>query len=1050
MGTCDRPMEISGFPVDTRTVVFCLHGYRRVPIRGCEFVTKSARQKSKSLVIVESPAKAKTINRYLGSDYKVMASMGHVRDLPTNDLGIDLQNDFEPAYETLDGKKKVVSDLKKAAAKADTIYLATDLDREGEAIAWHLTHALELDQKRARRVVFNEITKSAIQAAFADPHDVDMDKVNAQQARRLLDRLVGYQLSPLLQAKLGRGLSAGRVQSVAVRFIVEREVEIRAFVPVESWRIVACFATDPSDAKKLGEAWASFLASAKDSQTGRTVKERNAWLSKHACISAELVKLGGSDFRPTSVTDVTALAEALGFVTEDVDERDFADYADKGLKLVTLRGHTDPSTAPTFSVKDVQKRRSTSKPSAPFTTATIQQAASSALGFAPSRTMRIAQQLYEGVDLGDKDGPVGLITYMRTDSRNLSMESVESARELIGREYGPDYVPDKPNVYASGKRAQEAHEAIRPTDGSRLPQAVHDSLSRDQFKLYELIWRRFISCQMTPARWDGTTVLVAAETSQGEVIFKTSGRRLVFDGYLRVAGVSENGDVVLPEIHSGQEMALLRLDPQQQYSSPLPRYSEASLVKKLESEGIGRPSTYAAIIQTVQDRSYVELVEKRLHPTARGEIVTEKLVEHFPRILDVKFTSHMEEEFDKIEDAHLDWISVLSEFYEPFKKSLDKARVEMERARAEPSEYTCPECEREMVYRIGKNGRFLSCSGYPDCSVSRNIDRDGKPIDDVVADEPCKLCGKPMILRRSRLGPFLGCSGYPDCENTLPCDEQGVPLKKVKAEDIRETCDECHSPMAVKFARGRSFLGCSAYPKCKSTKSLPPGIYVEKPKPEDAGARCDKCGRPMVIRKSRRGPFLSCSGFPRCRNAMPMEKLDHLRELAEAGQIPDPPPDNKNGKNGARASRAGQGKRTKVDIAALGPPPPGFAWTRTGRPVVETWSDDPLTCPDCGGESTLKTGRFGPYYGCSKYPKCSFVANLRGEAKKRAAIEMPMPAKPKPIPTEILCDECDATMVIRTGRSGQFLGCSRYPKCKFSKPLPEGVTADSLAVVGKD
>jgi DNA topoisomerase-1 len=666
--------------------------------------------------------------------------------------------------------------------------------------------------------------------------------------------------------------------------------------------------------------------------------------------------------------------------------------------------------------------------------------------------MRIAQQLYEGVDLGDKEGPVGLITYMRTDSKNLSKESVEAARTLIGQAYGPDYVPNKPNVYASGKRAQEAHEAIRPTDCTRHPDSVRDRLTRDQARLYDLIWRRFVSCQMTPARWEGTTVLIGAETTQGNAVFKTTGRRLVFDGYLRVAGPAENGDVVLPELHADQALGLLQLDPQQQYSSPPPRYTEASLVKKLEAEGIGRPSTYASIIQTIQDRGYVESIEKRLRPTARGEIVTAKLVKHFPRILDVKFTSYMEEELDKIEEAHLDWIHVLAEFYEPFKKSLDKAHVEMERARAEPSDHNCPECGREMVYRIGKNGRFLSCSGYPECSVSRNIDRDGKPIDDVVAEEPCALCGRPMVLRRSRLGPFLGCSGYPECDNTLPCDEAGVPLKKVKPEDIQETCDECHSPMVVKFARGRSFLGCTAYPKCKATRSLPPGVYVEKPKPQDAGVRCDKCGRPMVIRKSRRGPFLSCSGFPRCRNAMPMEKLDHLKELAENGKIPDPPVENNNGRNGARNARAtsGQGKRTKVDVAALGPPPPGFAWTRTGRPVVETWPDGPLTCPDCGGEVTLKTGRFGPYFGCAKYPKCAFVANLRGEAKKRAAVEVPTPPKPKPIPTEIPCDECEAMMVIRTGRSGPFLGCGRYPKCKFSKPLPEGMSVERLATAARD
>jgi ssDNA-binding Zn-finger/Zn-ribbon topoisomerase 1 len=423
--------------------------------------------------------------------------------------------------------------------------------------------------------------------------------------------------------------------------------------------------------------------------------------------------------------------------------------------------------------------------------------------------------------------------------------------------------------------------------------------------------------------------------------------------------------------------------------------------------------------------------------------------------MDVKFTSYMEEELDKIEEAHLDWLHVLGEFYEPFKTSLERAEVEMERPRAEPSEYSCPECGKQMVYRLGRNGRFLACSGYPDCKVARNIDEEGKPVEEVVAEQPCTLCGKPMVLRKSRLGPFLGCTGYPECTNTLPCDEEGNPLRKVLPEEIRETCDDCGSAMSVKFARGRAFLGCTKYPECKATKPIPPGLYVEKPKPQDAGARCDKCGRAMVIRKGRRGPFLSCSGFPRCRNAMPMEKLDHLKALEQDGKIPDPPPESANGQgrngNGRRANgrEVPRDENGKVDLAALGPPPPGFAWTRTGREVVETWPEEPLTCPVCGSEVALKNGRFGPYYGCTTYPKCSFVANLRGEAKKRAEAESPRPVRPKPIPTDIPCDECGAPMVIRTGRTGPFLGCSKYPKCRHSRPLPEGETAETLATSSK-
>ncbi len=1009
-------------------------------------MAKKSQTTSKSLVIVESPAKAKTINRYLGSAYQVMASMGHVRDLPPSDLGIDIDKDFEPVYEVLADKKKVVSGLKKAAKTAEMVYLATDLDREGEAIAWHLVHALELDESRIQRVVFNEITKTAIKAAFEEAHALDMDKVNAQQARRLLDRIVGYQLSPLLQAKIARGLSAGRVQSVAVRLIVEREQEIRAFVPDESWRINGCFATEVEKGAKHSEAWAKFLAKGKDPQSGPTLKQRNAWLSKHNCLYAELTRVGDKDFDAKRVDDALAVAEALGFVTENVDEQEWKAYAKLDLKTVALEGRTDPSAAPKFLIKDVQKRRTTTKPNPPFTTAALQQAASSGLGFGPSRTMRVAQQLYEGIELGS-EGQVALITYMRTDSKNLSKDSIGAIRDLIRTEFSEKHLPDEPNYYAKAKRAQEAHEAIRPTDVMRKPDSLKDLLSSEQFRLYDLIWRRTVACQMVPAQWDNTTVLIAADTPRGEAVFKSSGRRLVFDGFLRVMPKTNGDDVVLPAIEPGEEVAPLQIDPKQQYTSPPARFSEAALVKKLEAEGIGRPSTYAAIIQTIQDRDYVDLEDKKLKPTHRGEVVTGKLVDHFPKVMDVKFTSHMEEDLDKVEDATMAWVDVLAEFYTPFKAALDKAQVEMERPQAEPSEYDCDECGKQMVYRFGKNGRFLACSGYPDCKSSMNIDEDGIPIADVVGEKPCVECGKPMLLRKSRLGPFLGCSGYPDCTSTMPCDEHGKPLTKVKPEDVKEKCDECNSEMTVKFSRGRSFMGCSGYPKCKATKPVPAGLYVEKPKPEESGARCEKCGRAMVIRTGRRGPFLSCIGFPRCRNAMPMEKLDHLKALEAEGKIPDPPPDTGNGNGGRRKpADVPRDANGKVDYAAMGPPPAGFAWTRTGRPVVETWPEESLTCPDCGGECSQKTGRFGPYFGCTKYPKCRFVANLRGAAKKKAEAESPTPPKPKPIPTDVPCDECGEPMLIRTGRSGQFLGCSKYPKCKTTKPIPEGVKAEELAV----
>ncbi len=1010
-------------------------------------MAKSAQSNGKSLVIVESPSKARTINKYLGDDYHVMASMGHVRDLPLHDFGLDPENNFEPIYQVLDDKKKIVSSLKKASNDAPTVFLATDPDREGEAIAWHLLHALELPNDQAKRVVFNEITKSAITQAFAAAHSLDMDKVNAQQARRLLDRIVGYQLSPLLQRKIGKGLSAGRVQSVAVRLIVEREREIRAFIPEESWKLTGIFTTQLDQSDKLSAQWAKFLAGGKSGDNGRTLKERNKWLSKHECMQAELIKLAGKECKLKEVGDAREIAELMGFKVDKVSERPHEEYEEKNIKRVELVGALDVSALPKFAVREIKKRRSSSRPNPPFTTAALQQAASSMLGFGPSRTMRIAQQLYEGVDLGGGDGHVGLITYMRTDSVNLSKESVSSVRDWINDKYGDKYLPEKPNYFAKAKRAQEAHEAIRPTEVWRKPEDLKSKLTRDQHKLYDLIWRRFVACQMTPAQWDSTTVHIGVDTPKGEALFRASGRQLAFDGFLKVMRTASTDDLLLPLLEEGDQVTPLELDPKQVFTSPPSRYSEASLVKKLEAEGIGRPSTYAAIIQTIQDRSYVELLEKALWPTARGELVTDKLVEHFPRIMDVKFTSYMEDELDKIEDSHLDWVHVLNEFYEPFREALQSAQSEMEQARSQPSEYKCPECGRGMVYRFGKNGRFLACSGYPECTATMNVDREGKPVEDKVVDHMCPDCGKPMTLKKSRRGPFLGCSNYPNCTATLPCDEEGVPLRKVEADEIQERCDACGSQMEVKFSRGRSFLGCTSYPKCKETKPLPAGVYVEKPKPEEAGVRCDKCGRDMVIRRGRRGPFLSCSGFPRCKNAMPLDKLEHLKELEREGKIPEKPKEPAGGGKSTRTKIKVDVPRTKdgkIDYEAMGPAPAGFEWTRTGRPVVENWPEDKLLCPNCGTEMAMKTGRFGPYFGCTAYPKCDFVANLRGPAKKKAEADNPAPPKPKPIPTNLNCEECGEKMVIRTGRTGPFLGCSKYPKCKATQPIPDGESVESL------
>ncbi|MEK6643827.1 MAG: DNA topoisomerase [Planctomycetota bacterium] len=1017
--------------------------------------------KGKSLVIVESPAKAKTINKYLGDKFVVRASKGHVRDLPQHRYGIDPGRNFEPQYEIMESHQKIVTELRELAGKADMVYLATDMDREGEAIAWHLASALDLDPEKTQRVVFNEITKAAITDAFKHPHKLDMPKVEAQQARRILDRVVGYELSPLLWKKVAKGLSAGRVQSVAVRLIVNREDDIRAFEPQEYWAVDGVFSPDSATASKLRPEWMKFLKEGGETPGETTQKERLAWLGERGCFDAELVEVNGASFKEegrintkkpdesrfeSAVDRVRPLAEALGFDTQKVETKEWDEYKRLGLKKIELVGGLKSSGLPEFVVKSIETKRSKTRPSAPFTTASLQQAAANQLRMATSKTMKIAQGLYEGVDIQTGEGNVGLITYMRTDSTNLSKESVIAAREFIGKKYGDKYLPESWNVYASSKKAQEAHEAVRPTDVTRTPDSLTGHLTPEQHKLYTLIWNRFVACQMVPAEWDSTNVLVSTKTPKAEAVFKASGRVLAFDGFYKVTGVPKSSeDQLLPALKEGQKVGPLAITPQQKYTSPPPRFTEASLVKTLEAEGIGRPSTYAAIIKTIQDRGYVEQEDRKFQPTSRGEIVTKKLVEHFPIIMDIGFTSRIEEDLDKIEEEHMEWHQVLHEFYDPFKEALAKAHEEMEAVRAEPSDYVCEKCGKAMVYRLGKNGRFLACTGYPDCKMAKNVDKDGKIVEPVHVDAKCEKCGQPMALRKSRMGPFLGCSGYPECSSTMPCNEEGIPLRKVKPEDIKETCGDCGSPMQVKFARGRSFLGCSKYPECKGTAQMPADIYIEKPKPEDAGARCDKCGRAMVIRKSRRGPFLSCLGFPRCRNAMPMEKLEHLRKLEADGLIPEAPAPTVKGK-GARATTKGKSVRlTGEQVAALGSPPTGFAWTRTGRPVVETWPTNGLKCYQCSGPMSLRTGRFGHFYSCGK---CRSVANLRGDAKKRAEEEMPQEQKAKPIETDVKCPDCSSKMLLRMGRTGRFLGCSGYPKCKKTMEAPPGLLREVAETAG--
>jgi DNA topoisomerase-1 len=760
-------------------------------------------------VIVESPAKARTINHYLGPDYEVKASMGHVRDLPSKGLNVDLENNFEPTYDIMPGKKRVVTQLKAAARKCDKLYLATDLDREGEAIAWHLAQILGVPEDRIYRVIFNAITHSAIDQAFSRPGRIDMDKVMAQQARRVLDRIVGYEISPLLWKKVTRGLSAGRVQSVAVKMIVQREREIAAFKPEEYWLIPAVFTTDLQNDYR--DPWRQFVTPKTADGKGPTVEEQGKWLAEHKAFKAELIRIGDNKFNASN--------------------RQQAEEVFRELE------HTQ------FQIADIETKESVSHPSAPFITSTLQQAAANRMGFSAKRTMAVAQQLYEGIDLGSM-GSLGLITYMRTDSTHLSGEAIGEARAHIQSHFGAKYLPEKPNVYASKKSAQQAHEAIRPTDVDLTPNEIRQFLNDEQYRLYDLVWRRFIACQMESARWAVTTLSITAPTKLGLTMYRATGRTLVFDGYSRVWPTFST-EQQLPPTQAGQKLAVVDMQPEQHFSKPPARYTEASLIKALEKEGIGRPSTYAPIISTIQDRGYVEQRDKKFHATDLGEVVTDKLDEYFPRIMDIAFTRHMEEQLDQIEEQHLAWQGVLSDFYGPFKENLETAKKEMVHAKAEstPSEYTCPDCGRQLLYKFGKNGKFLSCSGYPECKFASPCDREGKMIQDQVTEHKCPKCGKPMVIKRSRFGTFLGCSDYPQCKTTQKMDKQG--------------------------------------------NVLPP-----KPPAQPTGIKCYNCKQgELVVRQSKRGPFLGCNRFPRCRTIVTMKALDQLRQMQAQGQWPPQSPE---------------------------------------------------------------------------------------------------------------------------------------------------------------
>ncbi len=803
--------------------------------------------KDKQLVIVESPSKAKTINKYLGPGYIVMASVGHIRDLPSKNPkgvkspvpGVDLEADFKPTYEVLTGKNKALGDLKKAAKQASDIWFATDLDREGEAIAWHLAEELGVPPGEAKRVIFSAITKSEIDNAFNNPHPIDMDRVNAQQARRLVDRIVGYQVSPLLWKKVARGLSAGRVQSVAVRLVVDREREIRAFIPDEYWQMHANFTLSASRADGLAADWEALQAERDEKGNPPTQKRLNAWLGEQDAIRAELVEVGGEKFDVRTIGEggtfenasdsdasprIEQIASLAGLTSVSTEVVEDGEGVGPARWRRTIGGRIDP-TVP-YAISAIETKRTSSRPPAPFITSTLQQAASSRLSFNAKRTMRTAQALYEGVDVPG-EGPVGLITYMRTDSTHLAKDAIAMARDYILQTFGNDYLPEKANVYSSSnKDAQEAHEAIRPASLAYPPSRVKSALKPDQYRLYCLIWERFVGCQMMPAKWDATTISITGGTDpKTPCTFRASGRVLVFDGFYKVAGVPLGGDTAnLPPVEEKQPLSPFSLDVAQKFTSPPARYSEASLIKMLESEGIGRPSTYADIITKIQDRKYVETVGRSFYASDLGEVVTDKLVEAFPQIMDIGYTRGMEQELDKVEDENLDWVDMLHRFYSPFKDALEHALENLQHAKAEirpaPKEYRCQKCESDLCYRFGKNGRFLSCTRYPDCDYACPVDRQGRPRPAEIVNVKCPKTGRPMIRKTGRFGPFLMTQLEEGETNDdgmiLNLDKKGfVTAPSQPPIETELTCDKCEAPLNLRNGVRGPWLGCSRFPKCR-------------------------------------------------------------------------------------------------------------------------------------------------------------------------------------------------------------------------------------------
>jgi DNA topoisomerase-1 len=749
---------------------------------------------TKTLVVVESPTKAKTLERYLGPDYTVRASYGHIRDLPKSKLGVDTEREFEPEYVVPEASEKHVRALRAAHRKADELVLATDFDREGEAIAYHVAEILKVDPASAKRVTFTEITKDAILEAFQSPRAIDLRLVEAQQARRILDRLVGYRLSPVLWKKVRPGLSAGRVQSVALRLIVDRDREIAAFVPVEYWSVDVRLTPEGEEAPfpaRLIEVPQGKLATSPD--------------KKGITLSAE---------------------------------------ADAAL-------HADRLGEAAYRVREVREKEIKRNPAAPFTTSTLQQEAARKLGFGARRTMRLAQQLYEGIELPG-EGQVGLITYMRTDSTTIAESALREIAEVVRTEFGPEYALKQPRRYKTKQRgAQEAHEAIRPTSAKRTPDRVAGALDKGQLALYRLIWQRTVASQMAEARFDQVSVDIEAAAGDDRYLLRATGQTLKFDGFRRVYfegrddAADEDAESALPRLSAEQVLRLLEVLPEQHFTQPPPRFTEASLVKTLEELGIGRPSTYASIISTLQDRGYVRLEERRFFPEDVGEVVTDLLKEFFPDIVDVNFTAKLEEDLDEIAEGTLRWVQVLDEFYGPFERLLEKNEGEIQRFE-EVLDETCPLCPKEgrepgqLVVKLGRYGKFIGCSNWPDCSYIRNLDGQERK-DPEVLEETCPECGKPLAKKWGRFGPFIGCTGYPECRY-IKREEQKTGVR----------CPKCgQGDLVVKRARrgkrGSLFYGCNRYPECDFTVG-------QRPVPDP----CPSCGSLMVQQKDDTTKCTSC------------------------------------------------------------------------------------------------------------------------------------------------------------------------------------------------